>query len=279
MNRNKNYQINGVRIHVEDDDFVEPWLDHSTVLMQHGFCRNGEFWSTWVPYFARKFRIVRPDLRGHGQSSDPGPDYQLTLDDLIADLIGVLDALELDSVHYIAESFGAVIGVSAAARYPHRFKSLSLHHTPISVGPDAGKAQAVGHSSWRNAITDLGVEKWWLQARGATGDLTGNPEADAYTARQAARTPVHVAVALADLARNFDLTDSLRKLSIPTQFHTSGRYSYTTSKEQQESLLKLVPHAELIVHDDVKGRTFFNFFDVDKVAPKIASFVQKIDAQ
>ena len=101
MNKSGSFNINGVRIHVEDDDFVEPWRDHETVLMQHGFCRNAEFWSTWVPYFGRNYRIVRPHLRGHGFSSDPGPTYKLTLDDLIADLIGVLDTLKIDSVHYL----------------------------------------------------------------------------------------------------------------------------------------------------------------------------------
>ena len=278
MNKSGSFNINGARIHIEDDDFVEPWLDHGAVLMQHGFCRNAEFWSTWVPYFGRDYRIVRPHLRGHGLSSDPGAAYRLTLDDLIADLIGVLDTLEIDAVHYVGESFGSVIGVSAAARHPERFKSLSLHHTPTSIGGEAIQAQAIGHASWQDAIRDLGVEKWWLQARAATGDLTGDRRADEYTAREAARTPVHMALGLADLARNFDLSDSLRKLRAPTQFHTSARYSYTTTAQQQRNLLELVPHAQLIVHEEAKGRTFFPFFDVDLVAPRVLKFVRSLDA-
>ena len=278
MNKSGSFNINGVRIHVEDDDFVEPWRDHETVLMQHGFCRNAEFWSTWVPYFGRNYRIVRPHLRGHGFSSDPGPTYKLTLDDLIADLIGVLDTLKIDSVHYIGESFGSVIGVSAAARHPDRFKSLTLQHTPTTIGGEAGRAQAIGRTSWQDAMRELGLEKWWLQARAATGDLTGDPRADEYTAREAARTPLHIAIGVADAARNFDLSDSLRKLRAPTQFHTSGRYSYTTTAEQQRNLLELVPHAELVVHEEATGRTFFPFFDVDLVAPRVLEFVRRVDA-
>ena len=38
------------------------------MIMQHGFGRSSEFWYRWVPYVSRHFRVVRPNLRGFGQS-------------------------------------------------------------------------------------------------------------------------------------------------------------------------------------------------------------------
>jgi len=269
-------RVKGGNIYVEDHDFVPPWIDHGTVLMQHGICRNGSFWSQWVPYFAKDFRIVRPDLRGHGQSSNPDADYRYSAEDLIADFVTVLDTLEIDAVHYIGESFGSVVGVLAAAAHPERFSSLSLMHVPTSFNRDATQVQSVGHSSWGAALNDLGVEEWWLQARASTGDLMGNPAADAHMARQASLTPAHVAMEIARMAEEMDLRDTLRKLTVPVQFHTSAKYSYTTSAEQQKELLELIPHASLKIHEKASGRTFFTFKDVDVVAPQVLSFIRSI---
>jgi 3-oxoadipate enol-lactonase len=56
-----------------DDDFADPWQAHDVVMLQHGFGRSGNMYHGWVPHLSRDFRVLRMDLRGTGQSADPGP--------------------------------------------------------------------------------------------------------------------------------------------------------------------------------------------------------------
>ena len=86
---------NNYETHYELDDFTDPWVkDQETILIQHGLGRNARFWYHWVPLLARHYRVIRRDMRGHGQSADPGPHHGWSVDELLTDIKGFLDALE-----------------------------------------------------------------------------------------------------------------------------------------------------------------------------------------
>ena len=55
-------------LHYEIDDFTDEWRNAPYLVLQHGYGRSGRFWRSWVPYLSRYYRVVRPDLRGLGQS-------------------------------------------------------------------------------------------------------------------------------------------------------------------------------------------------------------------
>ena len=57
-------------LHYALDDYTDPWRHAPYLLLQHGYGRSGRFWYSWVPYLGRFYKIVRPDLRGLGQSHD-----------------------------------------------------------------------------------------------------------------------------------------------------------------------------------------------------------------
>ena len=59
----------GVELHVAVHDFTDPWREAPILLLQHGFGRSGKFWFNLIPYLARFYRVVCPDLRGVGQSA------------------------------------------------------------------------------------------------------------------------------------------------------------------------------------------------------------------
>src|SRR5947208_2188933 len=118
--------VNGNDLFYADDDFAEPWRPHDAILMQHYILGNHTEYRAWVPILAREFRVIRMDRRGNGYSAKPPPGYQYTLEDLLADFVGFLDALGLERVHYIGQSLGGVLGAAFAARHPERVKSLVL---------------------------------------------------------------------------------------------------------------------------------------------------------
>jgi pimeloyl-ACP methyl ester carboxylesterase len=109
---------NNYSTNYELDDFTSPWKASDTIWIQHGLGRNLRFWSHWVPLLGGRLRILRRDTRGHGGSADPGPDHQWSVDELLLDMKGFLDALGLDQVHYLGESIGGTLGIAFALRWP-----------------------------------------------------------------------------------------------------------------------------------------------------------------
>ncbi len=136
---------NNYEMYYEVDDFTPPWKPSETLWIQHGFGRSGRFWYHWVPPLAGKYRVLRRDMRGHGQSADPGAEYVWSVDDLLNDMKGFLDALHIDQVHYVGESVGGILGIAFATRWPERFKSLTLVATPPAIFPHIQQQFAVGY--------------------------------------------------------------------------------------------------------------------------------------
>ena len=74
-------------MHYEVDDFTDPWRQPETILLLHGNAESGLAWYAWVPKLARRFRVVRPDMRGFGQSTPMPRDFPWTLDIVIDDYL------------------------------------------------------------------------------------------------------------------------------------------------------------------------------------------------
>ena len=51
------------------DDFTDPWTKPETILLCHGNNESHRAWYGWVPHLARHYRVVRPDMRGFGDST------------------------------------------------------------------------------------------------------------------------------------------------------------------------------------------------------------------
>lgn len=86
--------------------------------------------------------VVLYDLRGHGRSEVVGSGYRIA--DHVADLIGLLDALEITTaVHLVGCSYGGVIALHAAAANPQRVASLTLLEALLPY-PGWGEALAQG---------------------------------------------------------------------------------------------------------------------------------------
>src|SRR5215472_12367951 len=117
-------------MHYEVDDFTDPWAAPETVLMLHGNAESGLAWYRWVPVLASHYRVVRPDMRGFGQSSPMPRDYPWTLDRLVEDFCALMDHLGVDRFHLVGAKIGGTIARAFAARRPERVKTLTVVGTP-----------------------------------------------------------------------------------------------------------------------------------------------------
>jgi 3-oxoadipate enol-lactonase len=151
-----------LEMHYEVDDFTDPWRQPETILLLHGNSESGLAWWAWVPALARHYRVVRPDMRGFGQSSAMPRDYPWTLDRIIDDFCSLMDHLGIDRFHLVGAKIGGTVARAFAARRPERVKTLTLVGTPPPLRPGAAEgAPAVVHELETN-----GVEHWARQNMG-----------------------------------------------------------------------------------------------------------------
>jgi pimeloyl-ACP methyl ester carboxylesterase len=93
------------------------------VLMVHGISSTRRLW-LWLRAVAPEITLLAPDLRGRADSvSISGP---FSLQQHADDLVAVLDAFGLESVHVCGMSMGGFVAVDLAGRYPERVRSLVL---------------------------------------------------------------------------------------------------------------------------------------------------------
>lgn len=118
--------VNGTTLHVKVIG------DGPDVLLVHGFPDDGEVWRKQVPtLLAAGYRVIVPDLRGCGESAMPESVSDYSLDNLVADLIGVLDSVGAEKVRLVAHDWGAVIAWQLCMRHPQRvdrYVALSVGH-------------------------------------------------------------------------------------------------------------------------------------------------------
>lgn len=96
-----------------------------TIVFQHGFAGVAESWEYQLTHFAHQFRVIAPELRGHGQSDAPHSDYDMR--ELVEDLHHVVTSLDLPQQFVlVGHSFGGAICVEYANAYPERIAKLVL---------------------------------------------------------------------------------------------------------------------------------------------------------
>ncbi len=94
------------------------------LLLLHGFFRTGELWDPFVDELSASNRLIVPDMRGHGRSTNPSQVFLHR--DSAADILALLDHLEISEVQAIGHSSGAMTLLHAATVEPERFRSLVL---------------------------------------------------------------------------------------------------------------------------------------------------------
>lgn len=100
----------------------------SPVLLIHGSGPGVTGWANWrltIPELAHQHRVLVPDMLGFGYTERP-PGVAYTLDNWVRHALDFLDALELDQVDLIGNSFGGALSLALAIRHPARVRRLVL---------------------------------------------------------------------------------------------------------------------------------------------------------
>lgn len=118
-------QINGKAVHIQELNKGAA----ETVVMVHGMFSNlSVYYFNIAPVLAAHFHVVLYDLKSHGMSERSPGGYDL--DTMSDDLLALIDGLGLGRVHLVGYSFGALISLKTAMRFPERINGLAMIEAP-----------------------------------------------------------------------------------------------------------------------------------------------------
>jgi pimeloyl-ACP methyl ester carboxylesterase len=118
-------EVNGIGIEYEVRG------EGPALLLIHGLGSCKEDWEPQVAAFAKCYKVISFDLRGHGQSDKPAGPYGI--EQFAADAAGLLHALHIEAAHVVGISLGGAIAFQFALDHPKLVKTLTI----VNSGPDA----------------------------------------------------------------------------------------------------------------------------------------------
>ena len=138
--------VNGARL----------WYDETgngdAVLLLHGGLGDSGLWQPVVPFLAERFRTIRTDLRFYGRSTGPAVPWSWQ-----EDVVGVLDALEIDRAALVGLSLGGKLALDVALAHPERLWALGLV-APGLGGHDSGAYSKEQEARYEAAETEGDLE-------------------------------------------------------------------------------------------------------------------------
>lgn len=210
------------------------------LVLSNSLGTNVGMWCPQMDEFAREFRVLTYDTRGHGRSAvTPGP---YTVKQLAGDIVALLDALKIPNFSFCGLSLGGMIGMHLGVHVPERLKKLVLCNTAPKIGVEAtwnSRISAVEKGGMA-AVTDAVLERWFTpQFRQAS------PAAVTSTKEMLLATPTEGYVACCAAVRDMDQREEIRQIQTPTLI-VAGTEDPVTTTTDAKFMAESIPGAEIL---------------------------------
>lgn len=148
---------NGWTFNCRIDGERGPW-----VLLSHGLATDLSMWDELTDALKDRYRVLRYDARGHGGTAPTEGDY--TLDQLVADAVGILDEVGVEQTHFAGLSMGGMIALGLLLDYPKRIKSAVIADSRHTTTPPFTEAWLTRAEEVRQggieAVVQSTVARW-----------------------------------------------------------------------------------------------------------------------
>jgi len=183
------------------------------VMLSHSLGSSLLMWDPQVEALGKHFRLLRYDIRGHGESDAPAGAY--TLEQLGNDALALMDALHIGAVHWVGLSMGGMIGQVLGLNHPHRLLSLALCDTAAVIPQEAqplwDERIAAARQMGMQALVQGTLERWFTNSY-----LDRNPPWVARIREQFLATPVEGFIGCSEAIRHLDYLDRLSRIKTAT---------------------------------------------------------------
>jgi 3-oxoadipate enol-lactonase / 4-carboxymuconolactone decarboxylase len=209
------------------------------LLLLHSLGTSLHVWDAQTAALSQIFRVIRPDMRGHGLTGvTPGP---YSLHGLAGDVLALLDTLGIRGAHVAGLSIGGAIAQALAARAPARVRSLILCDTAMAFPPETlwQERAALVRAQGMAAVVAPVLARW------VTEDFLPEPAAEGLRAMLRRTDPEGYAAAAEALAVA-DLTESTSALRLPALVLV-GEHDVSTPPAVAHAMAAAIPGAMLTV--------------------------------
>jgi len=130
-------EVNGVNLWLEQAGEGKP------LLLLHGFTGSHSTWEPFVSNLSVKYRLLMPDLVGHGQSDAPADPERYSIERCVDDLLAMLDRLDIGGFDLLGYSMGGRVALHLALAAPERVRRLVLESASPGIDDPAERAARV----------------------------------------------------------------------------------------------------------------------------------------
>jgi len=200
-------------------------------------------WQPQMDLLTPHFRVLAYDTRGHGDSEATEPPY--TLAQLGEDAVALMDALDIDTVHWVGLSMGGMIGQCIALAHPDRFKSLSLCDTAAALPKEADpiwqERIELARKEGMAPLAPSTLERWFTPPF-----LALKPPMVEIIRKHLLATPVDGYIGCSEAIRRLDYLERLSEIQLPTLIMV-GEDDPGTPVEASRAMHERIPNARLVV--------------------------------
>lgn len=204
----------------------------------------GTTWNMWdaqYPALIKRFRVLRYNTRGHGQT--PLPTGGISLQRLGQDVVDLLDHLNISQASFCGISLGGLTGMWLNLHFPQRFSRFVLANTAARIGSEEGwlsRAQMVRQQGLGPVVAGS-AERWF------TGDYRQRrPEVIAAMLQELAGISPQGYAACCDVLATADLRSEVARMEKPLLM-IAGQYDQVTTVAEAQWFTQRAPQAELCV--------------------------------
>jgi len=209
------------------------------LMLSNSLGTNLSMWDDQAGEFAKHYRLIRYDRRGHGQSAAPQGPY--SMERLGRDVLAVLDALGVKKTNWCGLSMGGMVGQWLGANAPDRVEKLVLSNTS-SFYPDKGPWNdriATVREKGLASMVDGNMQRWFTE-----GFRARAPEAMAKMKTMFVATKVPGYIGCCEAVRDMDFRASNPTVKAPVLVIV-GAQDPATPPAAGEAIAKAIPGAKL----------------------------------
>lgn len=213
------------------------------VMMSHSLGSSSIMWGPQLAALETRYRVLRFDTRGHGDSDVTRGAY--SMDQLGADAVALLDALRIDRVHFVGLSMGGMIAQCLGLHHKDRLNSLVLCDTAADMPEDAqpvwqeriDDARAKG----MEALVEGTLQRWFTEPYLARGSAWVDRIREQFV-----NTPVDGFVGCSEAIRRLGYLEKLSDVRLPTLVIV-GEEDPGTPVEAAEAIHSRIRGSQLVV--------------------------------
>lgn len=226
--------VNGVTLHFSD----QGPKDGKPLVFANSLGTDYRLWDQIMPHLPKDLRIIRYDKRGHGLSSGPPAPY--FMGDLVADLAGLLDGMNVKGAVLVGLSIGGMIAQGLAAERPDLLKAMVLSNTGAKIGTEAiwDERMSTARKGGVEALADAQLTRWF------SNDFRTNrkPEFAGWRS-MLTRTWIEGFIGCSAAIAETDLYESTAQLRLPV-LGIAGDDDGSTPPDMVRETTELVPGSE-----------------------------------